>query len=122
MSLCIPDKIGFDVEIHSKAAAGDWLGVCIEFYSRYLVNEFVKDLPKFGEFGELSDLLRVHLVECLPTELFFLFEARQHVIGYLLELAKRVHARPHTFIHHLGGLKGYLSGLSPASLQTYFEQ
>ena len=93
--LVFPSEVEFDGEVHSQAALGDWLHVGIQFDSGDAMDEFVQDSTQFGKFGQVSDLLRRHLVERLPTELLLLFQSAQHVLRDLLELPQWVHAAPH---------------------------
>ena len=66
------------------------------------MHKFIQNLAKFGELGEVTDLLGSHLVEAFPVELFLLFQSPQHILRDAFKLPERVEARPHCPVDHFG--------------------
>ena len=63
MEFFLPFEIASCSEIHLQTASGQWLSVCFDLNTRNVMNKFVENLPQFGETSEISDFLRIHLVE-----------------------------------------------------------
>lgn len=90
MELFFPSEITSGSHVDSQTASCQRLSVGLYLHSRHVMNEFVKNLTQFRETGQITNLLRIHLVERLPAELFFLFETTKDILRDVSKLSKRV--------------------------------
>jgi hypothetical protein len=51
MMLIFPLELSFHVKLNFKTASGQGLGVCIKLDSGHVMDEFMQDFTKLGEFG-----------------------------------------------------------------------
>lgn len=75
MILILPFEVTFSSQIHFQTASGEWLSESLDLHSRDMMHEFMQNLSKFGETSEISNFLRIHLIERLPTKLLFLLQS-----------------------------------------------
>lgn len=63
MMLIFPFELSLYIKLNFKTASGQGLSIGVKLDSGHVMDEFVKDFTKFGEFGKVTDLLRIHLVK-----------------------------------------------------------
>lgn len=122
MYLGLPLEIRSDGEFDFDDTSGDGLNVCLEFESRELMHEFVDDLAHLGELDDFSDLLRTHVIEVLPGELFLLLDLPENLLGDPVILSQGSHGTPLSPLDHLARVQQSLTQLGPLSLHRYFEE
>lgn len=63
MMLIFPFELAFHVKLNFKTASGQGLSIGVKLDSGHVMDEFVQNFTKFGEFGKVTDFLRIHLVK-----------------------------------------------------------
>ena len=113
----VPLEIWCDRQFDSQSGPRDRLDVHGQFQLGQLVDVLMDRLPTLGHADQLSDLVRIKIVEPLPRKVL-LFDLLDDVFRNFLELPQRAHRLPHSSVDHLAECQRLVGQLRPAAIEN----